>query len=47
MFIDAAGDSVLDSKISAAYQAKYQDSPYLPPMLEKGPVGATVKILPR
>lgn len=46
-FIDAAGNSDLDLKINAAYQAKYQDSPYLPPMLQKGPVSATVKILPR
>lgn len=47
VFINAAGDSLLDAKISAAYQAKYQGSPYLPPMLEKDPVSATVKILPR
>ncbi|GBG94026.1 hypothetical protein LFYK43_04850 [Ligilactobacillus salitolerans] len=46
-FIDAAGDQELDAKINAAYQAKYQDSPYLPPMLKTGPVSATVKILPR
>lgn len=46
-FIDAAGNNELDLKISSAYQAKYKDSPYLPPMLKKGPVNATVKILPR
>ena|SRR5699024_2674076 len=46
-FIDAAGSSELDLKINAAYQEKYQDSPYLPPMLQAEPVSATVKILPR
>ncbi|GEP75572.1 DUF2255 family protein [Weissella thailandensis] len=46
-FIDAAGSNELDLKINAAYQKKYQDSPYLPPMLQAGPVSATVKILPR
>jgi len=46
-FIDAAGSNELDLKINAAYQKKYQGSPYLPPMLQAGPVSATVKILPR
>ncbi len=46
-FIDASGSNELDLKINAAYQEKYQDSPYLPPMLQAGPVSATVKILPR
>ncbi|USS86077.1 DUF2255 family protein [Fructilactobacillus cliffordii] len=36
----------LDRAISAAYQTKYANSPYLPPMLKEGPVGATVKIIP-
>ena len=46
-FIDAAGSNELDLKINAAYQEKYHDSPYLPPMLQAGPVSATVKILPK
>ncbi|HJE96126.1 MAG TPA: DUF2255 family protein [Ligilactobacillus acidipiscis] len=46
-YSDAAGNVELDQKINAAYKEKYQNSPYLPPMLEKGPVSATVIILPR
>lgn len=47
VFESVAGDSVLDKKVSEAYQTKYADSPYLSPMLAAGPVSATVKISPR
>ncbi|OII22743.1 hypothetical protein BIV03_12330 [Curtobacterium sp. MCBA15_016] len=37
----------LNSRIDAAYEAKYAGSPYLPPMLQDGPTSATVRISPR
>lgn len=40
-------DAELTKKINDAYTEKYGGSPYLPPMLAKGPVSATVKLLPR
>lgn len=46
-FKDASGNPALDKMVSQAYQKKYNGSPYLPPMLEAGPVGATVQINPR
>ncbi|USS89154.1 DUF2255 family protein [Fructilactobacillus cliffordii] len=45
-FERVANTPELDHAISAAYQTKYANSPYLPPMLKEGPVGATVKIIP-
>ena len=38
IYTDASGDAILDQKINAAYSSKYQGSPYLSPMLAKGPV---------
>lgn len=40
-------DAALTEKIDEAYKDKYGNSMYLSPMLSKGPVSATVKILPR
>lgn len=40
-------DKQLTEKINQAYQDKYGGSEYLPPMLEEGPVSATVKVTPR
>lgn len=40
-------DAALTEKIDGAYKEKYGDSMYLSPMIGKGPVSATVKILPR
>lgn len=40
-------DAVLTEKVDGAYKEKYGNSNYLSPMLGKGPVSATVKILPR
>jgi len=40
-------DQGLNDRIDAAYQAKYGDSPYLPPMLAAGPKAATVEVMPR
>ncbi|MFS0615276.1 DUF2255 family protein [Lederbergia ruris] len=40
-------DSELTGKIDNAYKEKYAASRYLPSMLGRGPVSATVKILPR
>ncbi|MFZ6993176.1 DUF2255 family protein [Curtobacterium sp. RRHDQ66] len=37
----------LNSRIDAAYEAKYAGSQYLPPMLQDGPTSATVRISPR
>ncbi|GEN94791.1 DUF2255 family protein [Pediococcus ethanolidurans] len=45
-FAAAADDAALNQQIDAAYQAKYQGSPYLPPMLAAGPVSATVRVTP-
>lgn len=45
-FAAAADDAALNQQIDAAYQAKYQGSPYLPPMLATGPVSATVRVTP-
>ncbi|UXV29812.1 DUF2255 family protein [Mammaliicoccus sciuri] len=42
-----SADSERDYKISEAYKEKYKDSPYLAPMINEGPVSATVKITPR
>ncbi|AQX16961.1 MULTISPECIES: DUF2255 family protein [Tessaracoccus] len=40
-------DPDLNSRIDAAYNAKYAGSPYLPPMVSTGPKAATVEITPR
>ncbi|MEF3354961.1 DUF2255 family protein [Paenibacillus sp. GYB006] len=40
-------DAALTEQIDKAYKDKYGNSMYLSPMLSKGPVSATVKILPR
>jgi len=40
-------DDELTEKIDNAYEEKYGDSSYLPPMLEEGPVSATVRLSPR
>lgn len=37
----------LNSRVDAAYEAKYAGSQYLPPMLQDGPTSATVRISPR
>ncbi|WP_020006402.1 DUF2255 family protein [Salinicoccus albus] len=47
VFQPIENEPALTEKIDEAYNEKYGDSSYLPPMLEKGPVSATVKILPR
>jgi hypothetical protein len=47
IFESASGDETLDNKIDQAYQIKYADSPYMPPMIQTGPQSATVKILPK
>ncbi|GAA6237498.1 DUF2255 family protein [Apilactobacillus micheneri] len=46
-FNDAAGNKDLDEQINKSYQNKYGDSPYCPPMLEAGPISATVEIEPK
>ncbi|MFD1066854.1 DUF2255 family protein [Oceanobacillus locisalsi] len=40
-------DTTLTEKINQAYKEKYGDSRYLPPMIDEGPISATVKISPR
>ncbi|MFF2051855.1 DUF2255 family protein [Leifsonia sp. NPDC058194] len=40
-------DAQLDARVDAAYQAKYSDSPYLPPMLTDRVRAATVRVDPR
>ncbi|QDI91332.1 DUF2255 family protein [Salicibibacter halophilus] len=47
IFQPTDNNPALTEKIDDAYKEKYSDSYYLPPILEKGPVSATVKILPR
>ncbi|MBO0985394.1 DUF2255 family protein [Rathayibacter sp. SD072] len=39
-------DPAMHEAVDAAYRAKYAGSPYLSPMLEAGPVSATVRLLP-
>ncbi len=46
-FEPISGNQALDEKISGAYKEKYKDSFYLPPMIVKEPVSATVKIVPK
>ncbi|KQS08611.1 hypothetical protein ASG04_06420 [Curtobacterium sp. Leaf183] len=40
-------DPAVNSRVDAAYETKYADSEYLPPMLQDGPTSATVRIEPR
>lgn len=40
-------NNALDEKINQAYKEKYNGSPYLPLMLNDGPVSATVRISPK
>lgn len=47
LFNDAAGNKDLDEQINNAYQNKYGNSSYCPPMLEAGPISATVEIEPK
>lgn len=44
-FEPAADDAALNHAVSDAYTAKYGDSAYLPPMLETGPISATVRVI--
>ena len=37
-------DDALTESINQAYETKYAGSPYLPPMVEAGPISATVKL---
>ncbi|GGP08867.1 DUF2255 family protein [Oceanobacillus neutriphilus] len=46
-FEPVESDSALTEKINQAYKEKYSSSRYLTPMIGKGPVSATVKILPK
>ncbi|MDI9628272.1 MAG: DUF2255 family protein [Acidobacteriota bacterium] len=39
-------DPQLNDRIDAAYQLKYAGSPYLPPMVAKGPRAATMEVTP-
>lgn len=43
----AITDATLNEQIDSAYEAKYADSPYLPPMVAAGPKAATVEVVPR
>jgi len=43
----AKADPSLDDVIDAAYEAKYEGSSYLPPMVAAGPRAATVEITPK
>ena len=43
----AVGDPGLNDRIDAAYEQKYADSRYLPPMVAPGPKAATVEVTPR
>lgn len=42
-----AADGAINDRIDDAYRAKYKDSPYMLPMLDKNRRTATVKIMPR
>lgn len=46
-FQPIGSDPALTENIDHAYTEKYGNSRYLSPMLEQGPVSATVQILPR
>ncbi|WP_407885423.1 DUF2255 family protein [Levilactobacillus sp. N40-8-2] len=43
-YLPITADDQLTAAINQAYEAKYAGSPYLPPMLETGPVSATVRL---
>lgn len=47
VFEPIARNNALDEKINQAYKEKYNGSPYLPSMLNDGPVSATVRISPK
>lgn len=40
-------DGEINNSIDEAYQAKYNGSPYLPPMIKDGTRSASVKIIPK
>lgn len=40
-------EGAINETIDDAYRAKYKDSPYLKPMIGKGPRSATIRIAPR
>ncbi|MTV81391.1 DUF2255 family protein [Secundilactobacillus folii] len=46
-FTPVAGDAALTADINQAYNTKYGDSPYLPPMVTDKVISATVKVTPR
>jgi hypothetical protein len=45
--VEGSGNDRIGDRIDDAYRAKYQNSPYLSPMIGKRARMATVKILPR
>ncbi len=45
--VDGSGNERIGDRIDDAYRAKYQDSPYLKPMIGKRARSATVRITPR
>lgn len=44
-FEAASDDLKLNQKVSAAYEAKYAGSPYMPPMLGENQISATVRVV--
>lgn len=46
-FLPLETDRDLTEKINDAYKEKYDGSQYLPPMIEDGPISATVRITPK
>ncbi|MDZ5781972.1 DUF2255 family protein [Marinococcus luteus] len=47
LFHPVSHDPELMKNIDQAYREKYGDSSYMPPMLQEGPISATMQILPR
>jgi hypothetical protein len=45
--VDGTANERVNDRIDEAYQAKYQGSPYLQPMIGSRARSATVKVLPR
>jgi len=43
-YVPVTTDGPLTAAISQAYETKYAGSPYLAPMVESGPIGATVRL---
>lgn len=47
VFFEKLTDEMINKKVDQAYQQKYADSVYMPPMIQAGPRSTTMQLLPR